>query len=450
MIIFLHIKYYLSINKMNGKLNINREQIKTINNDIKSEGYKKSSPKIIINNQINQKYNNKDSIIKNITPLPAYKNLLDNYNIIQYKYIIMQRIKFDTNNEYNLDYYKNIFDDFFKKINNDYVLRQNFINSKSKLLDNKKSKNNKYENLTFDNKIKNQSFSIISNEKNIINFKSNSSNISNISDNEINSIFSFGDNKINLGDTVISNDEIGNDMVQKSKYKRAIFNIQLFDKNNNLIHKKRGRLSEKKDILHVHSALDDDNILRKIQVHFLSFLVSFTNDYLNTLFSNVDKNKIIHFLHIDYKYKRTINHRSIEKIKSLTIGQLLQLEISQKYKKFNKNLNEIIYNKICTLCPKIKDNYFNMLFKKFFIEYYYNKNDGFIFINGIKVILSDKTRAFNNLIQKNIENSKKFREIATYFFLNNIKRDGNDTNKNDDEKVEDQKEPGKKTFFLIE
>ena len=449
---------------MNDHLNIKKKQIEIINNNIKSGDSEKISSKIIINNQINQKYNNqngiKDGIIKYITPIPPHKNLLDNYDIIQYKNIFMTRIKFDNINEYNLEDYKKTFNDFLKKIKNDYYFTQNFINSISKLSDNKQCKNNKNETLIIDNKIKKQSFSILSEEKNIIN------NNSNISDNEVN-IYSLGNNKSNMADSILNDDsifevnkiydissetniqnEIG--INKKSNYKRGIFNIKLYDMNNNLIHKKRGRIPIKNEVAHVHSALDDDNILRKIQVHFLSFLVSFTNDYIDAIFPNIDKKKILHFKHIDYKYKKTINHESIEKIKTLTIGEILQLEISQKYKTCNKKINQIIYNNICQLYPDLKKKYFNILFKEFFIEYYYNKNDGFIFINGIKVNLSIKTRAFNTLIQKNIQNSQKFRELATYFYLNNINGNENVINRNDDDNMKNQKALRKKTFFLIE
>ena len=441
---------------MNGQLNINKEQIEIINKKIKSEDSEKIPSKIIINNQINQINNSKDKIY--FIPLPAYKNLLDNYDIIQYKNIIIPRIKFDNNNEYNLDYYKKTFNDFLKKIDKDNNFTQDFIKSISNLPNNKNGpiKNNKYEKLTFDNEIRNQSFSILSKNKNNINYNSN------ISDNEINNIFSFGDNKNNITDTALNddsffhntfyeiNEQSENDIAKKSNYKRGIFNVQLFDENKNLIHKKRGRIPIKNEVTHVHSALDDDNILRKIQVHFLSFLVSFTNDYINTILPNVDKNKILYFKHIDYKYKKTINHESIEKIKTLKIGEILQLEISQKYKTCNKNINQIIYNNICELCPYLKYKYFNILFKDFFIEYYYNKNEGFISVNGIKVNLSIKTKAFNSLIQKNTQYSQKFREIATYFYLNNINGNGNSINNKDDENAENQKGIIKKTFFLIE
>ena len=199
----------------------------------------------------------------------------------------------------------------------------------------------------------------------------------------------------------------------------------------------------------MHSALDDDNILRKIQVHFLTFLVSFTNDYINALFPNMDKKNLLYFRHIDYKLKKTINHNSIEKIKKLKIGEILQRDASPKNKTCGSNINKIIYNKLCEKCPNLKYNYFNKIFKEFFIEYYYNKNERFILINGVKVILSNKTNTFNDLIQKNIQFNLKFRQIASYFYTNSILEDKNNKKKYEEDNGVKEKNMEKNTFFVI-
>ena len=196
-----------------------------------------------------------------------------------------------------------------------------------------------------------------------------------------------------------------------------MFNLKVYDNNKILVHKKRGRTSKKKNSRHIHSALDDDNILRKIQVHFLTFLVTFTNDYLDAISINNNKKNKYYFKQIDYNLKKTINHDSIEKMKSSTIGQILQNKASPKHKKCEDNINQIIYNNLCEKYPDIKENYFNKLFKEFFIEFYYNKSDNPIIVNGIKVNLSIKTNNFNKLLQKNINYSIKYKNVAAYFYL---------------------------------
>ena len=97
----------------------------------------------------------------------------------------------------------------------------------------------------------------------------------------------------------------------------------------------------------------------------------------------------------------------------------------------------------------MKYNYFNKIFKEFFIEYYYNKNERFILINGVKVILSNKTNTFNNLIQKNIQFNLKFRQIASYFYTNSILEDKNNKKKYEEDNGVKEKNMEKNTFFVI-
>ena len=58
-------------------------------------------------------------------PLPCSENLLDKYEIIQYKNIKMPRLKFE--NEYKFDKYKNLFNELLQKINFDFYLTKDFI-----------------------------------------------------------------------------------------------------------------------------------------------------------------------------------------------------------------------------------------------------------------------------------------------------------------------------------
>ena len=193
-----------------------------------------------------------------------------------------------------------------------------------------------------------------------------------------------------------------------------------YDRNKNLIYKKRGKKPSHESDKHFHSALDNDNILRKIQVHFLTFLVSFTNDYIDTIYKNENKKKIPHFRNFDYQLKKLINQACIEKIKISTIGEILQMKASRKNKLCHIEINKITYDILCEQHPELKNNYFNKFFKEFFIEYYYNKIGNNITLNGVNVNLSMRTQNFSKLIRKNINYSNKFRYIATCFYLNNL------------------------------
>jgi hypothetical protein len=118
--------------------------------------------------------------------------------------------------------------------------------------------------------------------------------------------------------------------------------------------KKRGR-KPKKLSKRIHNALDQDNIIRKIQVHFLSFIIFFCNDLIQTILPN---NKDLVFKNIVYEIKKTVNHAYIENLKSKSIGDILQLKASPKNKKFNDNINKIIFDKYLKLY-KIGEKGFN-------------------------------------------------------------------------------------------
>ena len=373
--------------------------------------------------------------------LPCNENLLDKYETIQYKNIKIPRLNFENENIF--DKYQKLFNELFEKINIDFKLTQFLIQNIRKL-----------------SIVKSINIQISKNNVNINNYKETDIN-QNIDDNNIIDSENIQTNKY---DTKSENDKqldlfinisdlkkLKNDKKPKNysnKYLKRIFNLKLYDNNKNLICRKRGRKALiQKDILHTHSALDNDNILRKIQVHFLTFLVSFTNDYIDSLYPNIGKKALLHFRHIDYKVKRIINFESIEKMKSQTIGEILQKQASPKNKTCVDNINQLVYDRLCEQYPNLKINYFNKLFKEFFIEYYYNKNDKNIILNGIKVHLSNKTRTFNSLIQKNIKYIEKFRNIASYFYIKNNEINDEKENSNNEEDKNDLRQ---KPFFIID
>ena len=176
--------------------------------------------------------------------------------------------------------------------------------------------------------------------------------------------------------------------------------------------KKRGRKA-KKESKRQHNALDQDNIIRKIQVHFLSFIIYFCNDLIQALIPN---NKDLSFKNIQYELKKTVNHAYIENLKSKKIGDILQLTASPKNKKFNGNINKIIYDKICIINPFLK-NFFEISYLDMFNSYYC-QNEREIVIEGYKIKLSQRTRLFIDLIAKNKNSEEKIKEIAEQYFIN--------------------------------
>ena len=179
---------------------------------------------------------------------------------------------------------------------------------------------------------------------------------------------------------------------------------------------KRGR-KERKVNKRIHRADDNDNLLRKIQVHFLTFITNYINDVIKA-FSN--GKKIPLFKNLDYKIKKTVNHKYVEELKTKSIAEILQLRVSPKMKNHDDSVNKNIYNIVITSCPFmygfLQRNYLSL-----FKEYYYNKNKIFI-VNGKIIPISIKTKTFNDLINKYYSYKEKLKKIAICFFLNHYRR----------------------------
>ena len=205
--------------------------------------------------------------------------------------------------------------------------------------------------------------------------------------------------KINLFTSINYNNDAKNGKENNSEYKNK--------------KKKRGRkpkydTKSKK----VHDASDYDNILRKIQVHFLTFIISFVNDLIENLLPN---NKDLKFKNLSYNLKKTVNHSYVEKLKNKTIGEILQFEASSKNRKFSNTISRQIFQKVIKLSPFL-NNFFNMSYLHLFNSYYLKCNRTFN-LEGVIVNISQKTKLFTDLIQKNCEAADKIKQIAIHNYL---------------------------------
>ena len=221
-----------------------------------------------------------------------------------------------------------------------------------------------------------------------------------------------------------SNESKDNTSQITTSKKFEIFKTNNLEENDNLSYdeikklpknKKRGRKALKEG-KRQHNALDQDNIIRKIQVHFLSFIIYFCNDLIQAFLPTY---KDLCFKNIQYELKKTVNHAYIENLKSKNIGDILQLTASPKNKKFSGNINQITYNKICILNPFLKE-FFKLSYLDMFNNYYC-QNLREIDVEGCKVKLSQRTRLFIDLISKNISSAEKIKEIAEEYFINKKK-----------------------------
>ena len=183
-----------------------------------------------------------------------------------------------------------------------------------------------------------------------------------------------------------------------------------------------------------HTAKYIDNITRKIQVHFLTFLVDLINDIISTI-PNID----ISMKDLDYDMKCKVSKEYFEKMKQSSIKELFEnINITSKYKKFEKNINKENIKQLI----ECDHDYFSNLFEKdylFLFRLYYNNGKPLnkLSLFGKTIIISDETETFYDLIQKPKNKESKFEliEVAKKNFIN-------DTNN-----IESESEKGDETVF---
>ena len=419
--------------------------------------------------------NNNNNYFQNIfllnDPLREKLNTLNNFNLIIYNKIAIPRINLDLNNpgkiqkllylsltlkdtdicefhnnkgnnfNFNIEIKENKM--FFKNIINKSLDLKTFFDKKKEInMINSSNINNEIQDIFFkfkDIKEPMPPKNIISLFKNT-NINDNFHGINNIILDNINSILNqkntshfletknfngINDKTIfNINFNIyINNFPYSSNDKQKPYMTKPLFSISSESTNlkDGKLLLKRGRKGlNTNNKNRIHSASDDDNILRKIQVHFLSFIVNYINDVIKTFVN--DRNPPL-FKNLDYKIKKQVNHKFVEKLKSLKISQILQMAVSPKMKIHDETVNKKIYWKICNLCPFMYI-FLQKSYQSLFNEYYYNKNK--IFEVNEKIIhISPKTKTFNDLIEKYESEKDKLKYISNKYFLNSCIKEKN-------------------------
>lgn len=169
------------------------------------------------------------------------------------------------------------------------------------------------------------------------------------------------------------------------------------------LRKKRGRpiIGTSKIKKKTHGKCDFDNLERKIQVHFLNFLINFCNDALKLEFGYTS-NKFS-FKKINYNDKTTINYKQTSYLKNLKIKDILNFKISDKYSKSDESANKDLLKRVTGTSIWL-DKIFEMKYLQLF-NYYYNECEPLnkIFIENKDISLSSKTKSFFCLLEKNID-----------------------------------------------
>ena len=147
----------------------------------------------------------------------------------------------------------------------------------------------------------------------------------------------------------------------------------------------------------IHGSKEYDNIVTKVKVHFISFLINLSNDIIIHIFGN-DKN--LYFKDLDYKIKSNVKFIELEKFKQLNLKEILQKPISKKFMPQNANNNEETYKKVIELANYL-EKFFNLKFIVLFKSYYNNNYISLIkYVIDTTIIPSKKTESFSELLKK--------------------------------------------------
>ena len=169
-----------------------------------------------------------------------------------------------------------------------------------------------------------------------------------------------------------------------------------------LAKKKRGPKKKKETKKAEHNAWAKENIISKIQRHYLNFIVSFLNDSILSILGE-KKRKIIFFLNINNKIKSKSSNDHIAKMKKSTISDILKNSgISDRYKYYDENTNKMNVEAL------IEHPWFKEIFERKYLDLflnYYNDEKPLkeLMIFDKKVILSKNTKSFYYLLHKQEE-----------------------------------------------
>jgi hypothetical protein len=211
----------------------------------------------------------------------------------------------------------------------------------------------------------------------------------------------------------------------------------IFKTDKTELHNKRGRKINKESKKAEHTARYIDNITRKIQVHFLTFLVNLINDIISTI-----PHISISMKDLAYDMKCKVSKEYFEKMKKSSIKELFEnINITSKYKKCDENTNKENIKKLI----EYDYDYFSNLFEKdylFLFRLYYNNGKPLAQLSlfGKTINISGKTETFYDLIQKYKELKFELIEVAKINFINDINKKESESEKGDDKGFNENEE----------
>jgi hypothetical protein len=166
-------------------------------------------------------------------------------------------------------------------------------------------------------------------------------------------------------------------------------------KNLFLVFKKKKRGKKPTKTKRIHSKDTIDLVKDKLQVNYINYLVDLGNDMIK---SSNNLNTSEKFLKIKYEEKK--KSYKPKDIRELLYNDIFKLTISNTNKKelIKGKTNEKMYEIICKELPILKE-IFDLRYSYIF-QNYYLKNLREFNLNGLDIKLSEETKTYNDLLQK--------------------------------------------------
>ena len=153
-------------------------------------------------------------------------------------------------------------------------------------------------------------------------------------------------------------------LVSNKKNEISISTDEKSKSDKELLFPEKKKTKRKKE----HDKFEKDNVMRKINIHFISFIVKFVNYNIKKLLSN--KHPL--FANLSYDFKKNINNNTFKELKSKTIGEVLKNEGSSKNKRnmdYQKDENEKLFNSVHnTVLKDLLDINYIQFFKKVYMQ----------------------------------------------------------------------------------
>jgi hypothetical protein len=208
-------------------------------------------------------------------------------------------------------------------------------------------------------------------------------------------------------------------LINPTEEKIKQVSLKIFSNNNNLAEenhisnryspffvtkKKKNRGRETKNMNKPkHLSTEFDNLQRKIQVHFFTFIVNLSNDAIKAVLGSKTP---YNFKQIDYKIKILTSHHNVINLHKLLIKDVLEMKISPRNKNYSEFINKETLNIVCHLSKPLKD-FFDIKYLEFFNDFYFNKEKEAykVIFKEYEIPFSKKTKNFYQLLKK-YENEK--------------------------------------------